>query len=101
MKRLFVLLVLIAHVIYSLIIIQSEGFFSLFPPFPNPYANQIFLDLAISLNIGLYLFYRHIKTKGDPIWPIPLCAIGIILFGSVAPLIFLLTYKSKDGERLV
>ena len=83
-------LVLAFHSLLSGYAIYQKGYFGAFPPFEDLWTYQIFSDLVISVGLLWYFLYRDAKRRSRPSWKIWLCAVGIILAGSIAPLIYLL-----------
>ena len=101
MKRKILLVLLTIHSIVSLIVFQQVGVFSVFPPFQELYAWQIFSDLVVSLCLILFFIYHEMKQKRRPMGPLILCAVGMAILGSFSPLIFLLINKDLFGENVL
>ena len=93
MARILVSIVLALFTAFSGYVTWQAGYFSVFPPFKDLATTQIFLDLTIALNLVLFLLYRDFKKRKQPTWPVFICGLGVVLFGSLAPLLFLAVYK--------
>ena len=101
MVRTIVFVVFAIFTTFSGYVSWHFGYSSAFPPFKDLPTTQIFWDLVIALSIVLHLFYRDLKRRKQPMWPLLLCAVGIILLGSISPLLFLLLRKDlRDGAAL-
>jgi len=79
-----------AHSIVSLLVFRSADVLSVFPPFHEIHTYQIFSDLGVSLSIVMLFIYREIKLKKKRMIAFVFCGVATLLFGSFAPLIFLL-----------
>ncbi len=94
MLRAVLLLTLLVHTTFTLYVCRESGYLSLFPPFNELATYQIFVDLCIASSLVLLLLYLNAKRTGQPLWPLLLCAIGVALSGSIAPLTYLLIYRA-------
>lgn len=92
-SRIAVAIVFTVFTAFSAYVTWKEGYLGAFPPFADLWTTQIFYDLAISLNIVLFLIYRDLKRRRQALWPVLACAVGVVLAGSIAPMLFLLLRK--------
>src|SRR4051812_13119520 len=94
--KLILFLVLIGLTIFTIYVGVGAGYLSFFPPFKNLATTQIFSDLTIASGIILLLLYRTRRALGHSCWPIVLCGVGMVISGSIAPLIYLLVEKNQN-----
>lgn len=76
----------------------ETSYLGAFPPFDDLNTLQIFCDLAISVNLVLFLVYRARRAAGRPLWPVGLLAVGVALMGSIALLAYFVI--EPPGELL-
>ena len=93
MTRIVLLVVLIVHTTFSSYMLRESGIRSVFPPFNEAYAYQMFSDITVLLGLVLFMFYREAKRRRRPTWPLAFCFVGMVLLGSIAPLVYLLIEK--------
>lgn len=68
----------------------EDGYFSVFPPFEHLWATQMFSDLAIALGMLWLLLFQEAKRKKRRLGGVFLCGIGMVLLGSLSPLVYLI-----------
>lgn len=88
--RRYIFGILIVHLGVSVLVLSKAGIQSVFPPFSEIYAYQIFSDVAASLALVLLLLGYELKRKNKSLKPLIGVAIGIVFLGSFSPLIYLL-----------
>jgi len=88
--RIGILLMLVVHLAVTIPSLVSEGLLSPFPPFDKQHTMQIFSDLVCALTLffvpAVLEFRRQQRGIG---WSVALF-LGIVLSGSIAPMIMLL-----------
>jgi len=100
MTRPLLVIALVLHSALSTYATLKKGYLGAFPPFQDLYTYQIFSDLVVSSLIVWLFLFQEAKAKGRPIIRVWLCGLGIVLLGSIAPLIYLLIHRdvlTKQG----
>ncbi len=90
---------LVVHSALSAYATAKKGYLGAFPPFQDLYTYQIFSDLVVSSLIVWLFLFREAKAKGRPIVRVWICGLGILLLGSISPLIYLLTHREVLGSN--
>lgn len=93
MVRAVIFVICVVFTTFSAYVAGRFGYLGAFPPFRDLSTTQIFWDLAIALSIVLFLFHRDLKRRKQPMWPLLLCAVGVVFLGSISPLLFLFLRK--------
>lgn len=91
--RILCLIALLFHGALSAYAIATKGYLGAFPPFESLWNYQIFSDLVVAIGLLWYCLWREARQKGRPLWKVYLCGLGILLSGSLAPLLYLLIEK--------
>ena len=91
MTRALLIALLLAHTAVTLVSLQGESPWSVFPPFREKFVYQIFSDLVCSLALVLWLCHR----AGRPLGTLVLVGIATALFGSFAPLLYIILTEDK------
>lgn len=87
----------VAFTAFSLYVTAKAGYWTAFPPFADLNTTQIFWDLVIALNLVMFLLVRRAKERGQPLWPLALCAAATVFVGSIAPLLFVILCAEAYG----
>lgn len=101
MFRKILVLLLIFHTILTFYFLRNEGFFSVFPPFKEDYAWQIFSDLGVSISLVLFFIFRELRIKKQSLNLFYILVVATILVGSFAPLIYLLLNKNLFKDQSI
>ena len=88
--------VFFAFLAFDLFVVWRHGYFSLFPPFKDLVTTQIFLDLSISLWLVSFAMADVWRKRGGTKRELMLWFGGIVLFGSLAPLLFMALYYRRE-----
>lgn len=99
MFRMGLILLLVAHTVLTFYFLRNDGFFSVFPPFKQDYAWQIFSDLAVSISLVLFFIFRELRIKKQSLNMFYILVVATILVGSFAPLIYLLINKNLFKDQ--
>ena len=99
MTRPLLVIALVLHSALSAYATFKKGYLGAFPPFQDLYTYQIFSDLVVSSLIVWLFLFQEAKAKGRPIIRVWLCGLGIVLLGSIAPLVYLLIYRDVLTEQ--
>jgi hypothetical protein len=94
---------LLAHGALSAWAIGTGGYFGAFPPFKEVWTWQIFSDLVVSISLLWVMLYREARRAGRPLWKLWACGLGIVVAGSISPLVYLLSeptlFRDPEGAR--
>ena len=90
MIRLLIVIAFAVHFAITFIAFSEHGYFSFFPPFLESNTTQIFSDLVLSLSLVNIWIYFDLRNIEKPIHYFLAVLIGTALFGSFAPLSYLL-----------
>jgi hypothetical protein len=93
MARKILILLLILHTIVSYFVFETNGYWSVFPPYNEFYVNQIFSDLVVSLTLVHLFIYLELRKQARSTKWVALSMVGAFFLGSFAPLIYLLVDK--------
>jgi hypothetical protein len=91
--RLILILVCAAHIALGITNTIIEGYDSVFPPFAQLWAWQMFFDLLFALALVHLLFWNHNRSNGRSLTPVWISAVATIFLGTIAPLIYLIWDK--------
>lgn len=93
MARVVLILMLVAHAVATWFTLKDASIWSVFPPFRDQFVYQMFSDLVNALGLVLLLCYLQLRKKKRPMTGLVVTFFGTILFGSFAPLVFLIIEK--------
>ena len=96
MKKTLLAIVFLAFGAFNIHAARVEGFWSVFPPFDRLFQTQMFLDLGVALGLVMAWIFFDLKKQGRPLYLFFVLLSATALFGSMAPLLYLLC--RKDGE---
>ena len=99
MFRLAIFTVLLAHSGLTFFSFLDTGYSGFFPPFTDTNTTQIFSDLVIALSLVNIWVYFDLKSRNKPIHWFFIHLIATALFGSFAPLIYLLMQGERSQSR--
>jgi hypothetical protein len=88
--RILCAIVLAVFGTFNLHVMSELGYWAFFPPFEHLISTQLFTDLIISISVALLVLARDAREQGRPMWPLALLAVGIVLTGSQAVLLYLI-----------
>ncbi len=92
MKRIVLLIILIAFLALTTIAVWQHGYLGIFvQQFQNFAGIQVLVDLVIALSIFLVWMWKDAKSAGRNPWPWLFLTLAT---GSIGALIYLLVYKS-------
>jgi hypothetical protein len=87
--RAFLSVVLVAFGAFNVHVALREGYWSVFPPFPNLAMTQMFLDLAVALSLFSAWMVMDWRRQGRPLYQVVPFLVATVLFGSMGPLLYL------------
>jgi hypothetical protein len=91
MVRLVILAALAAHGVLTIISFRDHGYPGFFPPFADSNTTQVFSDLVVALSlVNIWVFF-DLKRRGKPFYWFFIHLLATAMFGSFAPLVYLLT----------
>ena len=91
MFRLVILAALAVHGVLTIISFRDHGYPGFFPPFIDSNTTQIFSDLVLALFlVNIWVFF-DLKSRSKPLYWFFLHLLATAIFGSFAPLVYLLT----------
>ncbi len=95
MNRTVLILVLAAFLVLTGLALWHHGYWGIIQPHFENYAGmQVFTDLVIALALFLVWMWRDAQKAGRN--PLPWVLLTIVT-GSIAPMVYLLIYKTKSG----
>ncbi|MBU43809.1 MAG: DUF2834 domain-containing protein [Spirochaetaceae bacterium] len=96
MRKVILILVLLAFLILTGLALWQHGLIGIFEPvFQSFGAAQIFWDLVIALSLFLVWMWKDARRAGRNPWP---WLLGTLATGSIAALLYLIVY---DEEKQV
>lgn len=99
MLRKLLILLLVVHTILTFYFLRNDGFFSVFPPFKEDYAWQIFSDLGVSISLVLFFIFRELRIQKKSLNLFYVLVVATVLLGSFAPVIYLLLNKNLFNDK--
>lgn len=94
-RKLILAFILIAFSIQGVYVLSQVGYWNIWIHNLNHVAGQqVFADLLISLSLGMVWMWHDAKASGRYVWPWIALTLAA---GSLGPLIYLLTSKSKEN----
>lgn len=95
MKRTILIMVLAAFLVLSALALWHHGYWGIVEPHFKSYgAAQVLTDLVIALSLFMVWMWQDAKKHGRNPWPWLVFTLGT---GSIAPLIYLILYKSNKS----
>ena len=91
--RPIIITLLICHLMITLYVCYHEGWLCPFPPFSSLTTYQVFSDLIIAISLLDIFILFEMENKNIPKIRFIYLAIGTVLLGSFAPMLFLLWNK--------
>lgn len=93
MQRTILVIVLTAFLALTALALYFDGLIAIFEPLWTRWAGaQLVIDLVIALSLWLVWMWKDAKAAGRSPWLWVILTFGT---GSIAPLIYLLLYKTK------
>jgi len=90
MLKLLLCAALAIHGWFSFISWGEYGYAGFFPPFAQANTTQIFSDLVIALSLVNLWVFLDVRRRGKPLHWFGLHLAGTAMFGSFAPMLYLL-----------
>lgn len=96
MRRIFLIIVLMAFLALTTAALLQHGLWGIINPLVTSTAGaQVFVDLIIALSMFLVWMWCDAKAAGRSPWPWILLTLAT---GSIGSLVYLIRYKSSDKQ---
>ena len=100
MFRIMICIALLVHGGFTVVSFLDHGYSGFFPPFIATNTTQIFSDLVIALCLVNLWIYFDLKRRNQPDYWFWIHLIGTAMFGSFAPMTYLLIRgEGRDSSR--